>query len=269
MRAGSQYVLARVVYPAAMNALARCRPALLLALLLAGCASQQKLPPQQIAADIAPVSRPTTIALLGGTGMVGGHILQQALARGYPLRVLARSPEKLAYLGDRITLVPGDARDPEVIARLLDGAGVVISAIGPGRRAPDDLNSTVSRNIIAAMQGRDLDRYLLVSGAGVETPDDRRNFTGWTVRQLARLRYPTLLRDRQREYALLAASDINWTLVRCPLITSGHSATAAQASLQTPAGFALKAGTLAGFLLDQIASPTWQRRAPFVYSDPS
>ncbi|RLQ21648.1 NAD-dependent epimerase/dehydratase family protein [Seongchinamella sediminis] len=250
-----------------MRRLARFSAALLLSLLLAACASQQKLPPQQIAAAIAPVSQPTTIALLGGTGMVGGHILQQALARGYPLRVLARSPEKLAYLGERITVVAGDARDPDVIADLLDSAEVVISAIGPGKQAPADLTTAVSRNIVTAMRAQGINRYLVVSGAGVVTPDDRRDFIGWSIRQLARLRYPTLLRDRQREYALLAATDINWTIARCPLIESGAATAPAGAALRTPAGFRLQAGELAEFLLDQLADPTWFQRAPFVYSD--
>ena len=249
-----------------MRMLLQCSASLLLCLVLAACASQQKLAPAQIAAGIAPVSKPTTLALLGGTGMVGGHILQRALARGYPLRVLSRSPEKLAYLGDRITVVAGDARDPAVIKTLLTGSDAVISAIGPGVSAPSDLTTSVSRNVVAAMHDLELSRYLVVSGAGVETPGDRRNFTGWASRQLARLRYPTLLRDRQNEYALLAATDLDWTLVRCPLIESGIFAQPAQSSLETPKRFRVKAGELAEFLLDQIADPTYVQSAPFAFS---
>lgn len=240
--------------------------AFLLILQLLACSSQQKLAPEQIASGLAPVSQPTTIALLGGTGMVGGHILQRAIARGYPLRVLSRSPEKLDYLNNRITVVVGDARDPQVINTLLRGSDVVISAIGPGANAPADLTTSVSRNVVAAMHDQGIQRYLVVSGAGVVTPQDRRNVVGWATRQLARLRYPTLLRDRQKEYSLLAATGIDWTVVRCPLIGSGFAGGKARSSLQTPARFSLNAGELADFLLDQIADPTYIQQAPFVYS---
>lgn len=239
---------------------------LILALLLGGCASQQKLTPEQISRDVSPISQRQTLAVLGGTGMVGGHILQLALEQGYPLRVLSRSPQKLAYLGDRITVIEGDARDPAVINTLLQGSNAVISALGPGTNAPPDLTTAVSRNVLAAMQAQGLSRYLVVSGAGVVTPSDRRNFTGWSIRQLARIRYPALLRDRQTEYALIAAADIQWTVARCPLIDSGFSDGIAQTSLTSPKSFRVGAGELARFLLNELAEPTYLQQAPFVFS---
>ena len=80
-----------------------------------------------------PATRETTIALLGGTGFVGGYLLREALARGYPLRILSRSPGRLEYLGSRVTVIQGDARDPAALRTLLAGADAVISAIGPPR----------------------------------------------------------------------------------------------------------------------------------------
>ena len=242
-----------------------CVSLLLALLLLGGCASQQKLTPEQISSDVASISRQQTLAVLGGTGMVGGHILQLALEQGYPLRVLSRSPEKLAYLGDRITIINGDARDPAVINQLLKGSHVVISALGPGKNAPPDLTTAVSRNVLKAMRAQGVSRYLVVSGAGVVTPLDQRNFTGWSTRQMARVRYPKLLRDRQNEYSLIAASEIHWTVARCPLIDSGFSHQAARTSLTSPEGFRVKAGALARFLLNEVAEPTYVQQAPFVF----
>lgn len=245
--------------------LSRCA-CLVVALMLGACASQQKLTPEEISSDAAAISQDQTLAVLGGTGMVGGHILRLALEQGYPLRVLARSPQKLAYLGDRITVIEGDARDPGVVATLLQGSDAVISALGPGKHAPTDLTSSVSRNVLTAMQAQGISRYLVVSGAGVVTPHDQRNFTGWSTRQLARLRYPTLLRDRQNEYSLIASTELRWTVARCPLIESGFSENRARASLTSPQSFHLKAGELARFLLDEIADPSYIQQAPFVFS---
>ncbi len=237
--------------------------------LLGACVGpQQRLASDEIIATSKPATRQTTIALLGGTGMVGGHILQQALADGYNLRILSRSPEKLAYLGDRVTVVPGDARDPQVIENLLQDSDVVISAIGPGgnKDAAADLTSTVSENVIVAMRKMHIERYIVISGAAVVIPGDQRNATGWLMRQLVKLRYVSLLKDRQREYELLSQSEINWTLVRCPLIESSHSASAPQVSLLSPGSFNLRAGELSRFVLEQIASDTYARQGPFLYS---
>jgi putative NADH-flavin reductase len=236
-------------------------------LLLAACAGPQvRLPTSDITAASRPASRDLTIALLGGTGMAGGYILREALASGYSLRVLSRSPEKLAYLGERITVVGGDARDPSVIGKLLAGSDVVISAIGPSGAAPQKLSTTVTGNILAAMDRQGLERYIVVSGGGVAVPGDDRNFTGWLIRQLVRLRYPSILADKQAEYALLAASDVDWTLVRCPLIESNDYQRTPHASLDSPSSFILRAGELARFIIGQIEKPDYVQQAPFLES---
>lgn len=245
--------------------------AALLLVFLGACSHQQaRLPEEHILAASRPAEKQTTIALLGGTGFVGGYILSEALAQGYPLRVLARSPEKLAYLADRIDIVTGDARDPAVLRALLDGADVVINAIGPPRAAGDSragLNTAVSRAMLAAMGEAGLDRYIVVSGAGVAIPGDRRNLRGWWMRQLVRLRYPGILQDRQKEYALLASSGVNWTLLRCPLIEGAVFASSPQVSLATPGGFYLRAGELARFALGQIDNGDYARNGPFLSSE--
>ncbi|QFU75232.1 NAD-dependent epimerase/dehydratase family protein [Halioglobus maricola] len=241
---------------------------LLFTAILAGCAlSQQKLPASSIEAATTPPSRNTTIALLGATGMSGGYILREALARGYRVRALSRSPEKLAYLSNRIEVVVGDARDPGTIATLLAGSDVIVSAIGPSARAPTDLNSQTTANVIAAMSITTARPYLVVTGAAVELEQDHRTMTGWWVRQLALIRYPNLVRDRQLEYGLLAQSDVPWTLIRCPLINATDGEGSATASLETPPGTLLRAGELARFIVDEIERGNYVQMAPFIASE--
>ena len=69
--------------------------------------------------------------------MVGGYVLEEALARGHTVRALARNAAKLPAYDDRITVVQGDARDPAVVEELVRGSDVVISALGPVRADGD------------------------------------------------------------------------------------------------------------------------------------
>ena len=243
---------------------------LLLVLALGACSVQQtRLTPGSIVDASEPVQRDTTIALLGGTGFVGGYLLREALSRGYPVRLLSRSPDNLAYLGERVTVINGDARDPGALQALLDGAQVVVSALGPPRARGDSrsgLNSAVTAALIPAMQAAGIERYLLISGAAVVMPGDARNLSGWWMRQLVRVRYPGILEDRQREYDLLAVSDLGWTLLRCPLIEGEGYQAPARVTLDTPAGFYLRAGELAQFLLDELETPRFRRQGPFLSS---
>jgi putative NADH-flavin reductase len=239
------------------------------ALLLAGCVSR---PPQTAPTPPAwgsAADKNITIALLGATGMAGGFILEQALAEGYRVRALARTPQKLAPFKDRVTIIQGDARDLSTIETLLQGSNVVVSALGPVKAdgaAAKMVNTTVTGLVLQAMPKYDIKRYIVVSGAAVVMPGDDRNFTGWLMRQLAALTLHDALEDKQAEYELLAASSADWTLVRCPLIEAGPFVRSPRASLVTPTAFTLRAGDLAQFVIDQIDSTEFIGKGPFLNS---
>jgi nucleoside-diphosphate-sugar epimerase len=73
------------------------------------------------------------VVVTGGTGYVGSHAIAALAGAGHSIRVLARSPERvagtLAPLGvDQVETVTGDVTDPVAVARALDGAEAVLHA---------------------------------------------------------------------------------------------------------------------------------------------
>lgn len=239
-------------------------------LLLSCAVSRPPVEPEPVSIQRGLVSQPQTVAMLGATGMAGGYLLREALARGYEVRALARTPDKLAELRDQLTIVQGDARDPLVIQELLQGADVVISALGPVKADGDAarfVNSVVTANILREMEGRSISQYMIVSGAAVVMPGDRRNLLGWWMRKLVQLSLWDTLKDKQSEYELLAASSANWMLVRCPLIDPEPYRSGPQVSLETPPAFHLRAGELARFMVDQIEARQYLRQGPFLGSE--
>jgi putative NADH-flavin reductase len=236
------------------------------ACLLLACASQAPVP--QAPPDAARGER-HTVALLGATGMVGDFLLQEALARGHEVRALARNPAKLAHYGSRITVIEGDARDPAVVSALLDGADVVVSALGPVKAdgaAARTVNLDATRSVVQAMQQHGIARYVVVSGAAIVMPGDERDLLGWWIRTLAQIGLPDAVNDKQAEYEFLAQSSVEWTLVRCPLIDPEPFRQGALVSLRTPPAFRVRAGELAHFVLDQVDARQFVRQGPFVGS---
>lgn len=240
------------------------------AALLFACASQSPQPvPAPYTAPEGVAQEHHTVALLGATGMVGGYLLQEALARGYAVRALVRSPAKLAQFEGRITMVQGDARDPAAIAALVRGSDVVISALGPVKADGDAarfINTTATGNVLQAMSGEDISQYMVVSGAAVVMPGDERNLLGWWIRTLAQIGLWGAVQDKQAEYELLAKSSADWMLVRCPLIDAVPFRWSPLASLQTPPAFRVRAGEVARFMLDQIDARQFVREGPFLGS---
>ncbi|WP_448582570.1 NAD-dependent epimerase/dehydratase family protein [Thermaurantiacus sp.] len=68
-----------------------------------------------------------TLAVTGGTGFVGGHVLDAARARGHDVRALARRPQPAR---DGVEWVPGDLANYPALARLVEGADAVIHVAG-------------------------------------------------------------------------------------------------------------------------------------------
>src|SRR4051812_3429982 len=84
------------------------------------------------------------ILITGGAGFIGSHLADALLSRGHQVRALDNlspqvhgpHPERPAYLDPEVELIRGDVRDPEIVARALDGVDVVYhlaAAVGVGQ----------------------------------------------------------------------------------------------------------------------------------------
>ena len=210
-----------------------------------------------------------TVAILGATGLTGGYLVREALERGYKVRALVRNPDRLGWLTNDVSIIVGDALDPAALRKLLEGSDVVASAIGPVRSDGDAakmISTNVSRLLIDLMPEYAVSRYIVVSGAGVEVSGDELSVTGWMVRTLAALRFPSTLQDKQAEYEMLARSNVHWTLVRCPLIQDEKYQRPPNVSLTTVSSFHVRAGELASFVIDQLQSTEFIGQSPFIAS---
>jgi uncharacterized protein YbjT (DUF2867 family) len=73
----------------------------------------------------------------GASGYIGGRLVPELLAAGYPVRCLARDPGKLSDRPwtDAVEIATGDALDGDSLRRALDGVGVayyLIHSLGTG-----------------------------------------------------------------------------------------------------------------------------------------
>ena len=129
----------------------------------------------------------------------------------------------------------------------------MLSSLGPVKADGDAakfVSTAVAGNILQEMESQDISQYILVSGGGVAIPGDKRNLMGWWIRTLVRLGLRGTLADKQAEYALLANSSADWTLVRAPLDRSRAVCFPSLGFTQyDPPAFRLRAAELARFMV--------------------
>ncbi len=168
------------------------------------------------------------LALLGGTGRTGRLLIDMALVQGHSLKVLARDPQQLKRHAN-LEAVQGDARAPDAYAELLAGTDAALCALGPvkGDLVKGDASGVMTlaaQHLIQFMPEGGIRRLITLTGAGVARPGDRPKLPDRIIRTLLRLMQPDVLADSVRHVGLICASDLDWTVVRVPMLIGGPAA---------------------------------------------
>jgi uncharacterized protein YbjT (DUF2867 family) len=212
------------------------------------------------------LARPRLL-VLGATGGTGRLIVKQALARGFAVRALVRSPEKATDLAGA-ELCVGDARDPAALARALEGQDAVVSALGtpvsPFREVT--VLSSATDALVAAMKTAAVRRLVCIIGIGAG------DSAGHGGSVFDRLILPALLRkvyaDKDRQEAIVRASGLDWVLVR-PSVLNDRAPAEEVRALSDLSGFhggTIARADVARFVLDQVNADTWLHRSPLISS---
>jgi nucleoside-diphosphate-sugar epimerase len=113
------------------------------------------VPPDSLRSWLDALAQP--VAITGGTGFVGSHLVDCLCAAGMQPRVLIRDPESVRWIGSQpIVTVPGSLHDRQALHRLVDGAGTVLHLAGvvrAGRAAELDRGNRIGTvNLVAALR---------------------------------------------------------------------------------------------------------------------
>lgn len=204
-----------------------------------------------------------TIAIIGGTGKSGSYLVRELMRRAIPVKLLVRTSSPFETTNPLIELVRGDARDYEAIHKLLEGCVAVISTLGQpkGERS---IFSDATGNILRAMKAHGIHRYLVTTGLNVDAPGDTKNEQARMATEWMYQNFPETTKDKQAEYELLAASDVDWTMVRLPRIIQTEEHFPVKIDLKDCPGEKISAADLAGFLVDQLSGEAYIRKSPFL-----
>lgn len=208
------------------------------------------------------------IALFGGTGPTGAHIIEEALRQGYELSVYTRNAEKLFAFDGRIEIVVGDLNNREAIKACIQGADAVISALGPNSlkaREKRPIMHGVS-TIISVMEELKVRRLIQISTANYRDPKDGFDFKSRAFVTLFKLIVPKAQDDIKATAELVSNSRLDWTLVRIPNLKDGAATGQVDVGWygKTKLGMKLSRGSLAKFLVDQVAGKEYIRAAPAI-----
>lgn len=204
------------------------------------------------------------VAVIGGTGKAGRYLVNRLVSQGFKIKALTRNPGKLEET-DLVEKVAGDVTDYESVYNLVNGCDVVISTLGQ-TKGEDPVFSIAAQNIVRAMEALQIKRYIVLTGLTLETPLDDKGFQTKMKSLVMRLLFGKIIADKQNEYKILQQSTLDWTIVRVPFIEMTDSRGNVEASLSDCKGSGISSADLADFLIGQIKSESYIRKAPFIWN---
>jgi len=209
--------------------------------------------------------QPAKIAVIGGTGKSGKYLVKQLISEGCQLKLLVRDPAKVPYNHSQVEVIKGNVTSIRDIYTLIRDVDAVISTLGLGIPASDPgILSTAARNIIQVMNELNVRRYIVTTGLNVDTPFDNKSAQTIAKSDWMKNNFPLSTADKQKEYELLTASSIDWTMVRLPMIDQTDQVFPVTVSLEDCPGEQISASSLAHFLIAQLSAKEFIRKAPFI-----
>jgi putative NADH-flavin reductase len=203
------------------------------------------------------------IALLGGTGRTGRLILDLALEGGHTVQLLARSPEKVSKRSPALTVVQGAITDNAAMSKVLTGTDVVMSGLGPVKGGSKTIMADAATQLLDLMPRAGVRRLITLTGAGVPHPGDQPKPIDHIFRTLLKVLQADVLRDSTAHADLIRASNLDWTIVRGPMLQDGPVAPIKSGPVGHT-GPRVTRASVAAFMLDAAEAGKFVRQAPAV-----
>jgi uncharacterized protein YbjT (DUF2867 family) len=212
------------------------------------------------------------ILILGATGRTGKHAINFALAKGYKVVALVRTPAKINVKSDELTVVAGVPTDINNVRKAMKDCDAILSLLSPLTRgeaisfrkidAPRVLELSMT-NVLQVMNEYAIKRILILSSVGV---GNSWRYAPWYVKLLVRLtNFKVIFADHNAQEGLVQASGMDWIIAR-PVGLNEKEIRGILAITYdyTPRPFQISRKLLAKFFIDNLYNPTYIHKTPML-----
>lgn len=206
------------------------------------------------------------IAVFGGTGRLGRHLVPKLQAGGHSVGVLTRSPKNLPDAWVGIDTTEGDVTDPVAVQKTVAGQDLVYCLLGAPKEDTHKTRARGTEVIVKAMRAEGVTRIICVSSLGA---GDSLVKLPWYFRWIVRgflLRRP--LEDHDEQEKILEESGLDWTVVRPSYLTDGPAQGFAHGPTETlgkqPLTYKVSRADVSDFLAQHVADAMNVKRAMWI-----
>lgn len=208
------------------------------------------------------------VTVFGATGKIGRLVVAALLQEGHHVIVYVRNPGKLGISDPNLTVVQGTLADVQAIRESLSDSDAGISALGPSLK-PGAKGSPIAEgtaNIVAAMQGEGVKRFIGLATPSVPDPRDHPTIKAKVLPVMAGIMFPNALKELQGMTKAVVESDLDWTVARISNPTDKPAKGTVRAGYlgRDKVGSAMSRADIAAFLVAQLTDDEYVKAAPAI-----
>ncbi len=204
------------------------------------------------------------IAIFGGSGKTGHHLVVQALDAGHEVVMLVRTTSNFTIQHPKLTVLQGDVLDAGCVEAAIQGVDAVMSVLGPRSNKPEFIISQGTDHILNAMKRHNVRRIIISAGAGVRDPQDKPKFIDYLFGFLLNLLSKNAVEDMKQVVDKVRQSDRDWSVIRVPMLTDQPQQGTLKIGYVGDITSRLSRADMAAFMLKQLDDKTYLRKAPAI-----
>lgn len=205
------------------------------------------------------------VTVFGASGKTGRHVVKRLLGDGH--EVVAFIHKSSPFKDDEhLVLIQGDIHDIGNVRQAVKDSEAVISALGSWGTKSKDIVSSGTENIIAAMSERGTKRIVSLTGSDAAASGDRSNILGRMLHFLIKLSPAhKILADGEKHIKLLENSELDWTVLRSPVMNNkGDVGDFTVSTIKPGLWQTVNRQSVANALVDLLEGENYHKQAPYI-----
>lgn len=204
------------------------------------------------------------ITIFGANGRVGSNIVAQAIKQNIKVVAFMHDATNLPN-NENVKIVKGDIYNPKKVNDAIIGSDAVISVLGSWGTPKKDILTAGMQNIIPSMQKNNIKRIVSLTGADAAIEGEHYGIISVVFKNVFKLFANKILEDGEAHIKLLQASDLQWTVVRSPVMNEKGDPKNYHLTDKKPTTLAtINRKSVALSMLNLAMEPNYIKQAPFI-----
>jgi putative NADH-flavin reductase len=164
------------------------------------------------------------VTVFGASGKVGRLVVNDLIEGGDTVFAFTHSHAPFEA-SDRLVIIKGDIHNLDDVKRAMNDSSLAISTLGSWGSKDKDIVGSGTQNIVSAMKAQGIKRIVTLTGTDAHTNKDQISLLQKLTHALI-LKSPAkkILIDGEKHISILENSDLDWTILRSPVMRSSGSA---------------------------------------------